>query len=148
LEAKVSEHTPPRGLYLLTAGVLLLGTLLVAVGIRNTDSTQANDGRRNPGLNEGCRLSSGTPEQIKRGAALQQLRCAGCHAGDRREIGPSYAVIAERYHCRPEELSVAIGHPDPGWADYPPGPADPPLPRDDQAALVDWILNTGGSGDE
>ena len=144
----MSEHTPPRGLYLLTAGVLLLGTLLVAVGTRNTDSTQANDGRRNPGLDEGCRPSSGTPGRIKRGAALQQLRCAGCHAGDRREIGPSYAVIAERYHCRPVELSAAIGHPKPGWADYPPGPVGPPLVQDDRSALVAWILNQEGKGDE
>jgi cytochrome c551/c552 len=148
LEAKVSEHKPSRWLYPLTAGVLLLGTLLVAVGTRNDDSTQANDGRQNRGLDEGCRLSSGTPVLMERGAIVQRMECAGCHSDDRREIGPSYEVIAARYHCRPDELIAAIGHPKPGWADYPPGPAGPPLPRDDQAALVYWILNAGGSGDE
>jgi cytochrome c551/c552 len=148
LEAKVSERKPSRWLYLLTAGVLLLGTLLVAVGTRNDDSTQPNDGRQNSRLAEVCWSPAGTPGLVERGAAVQRLQCAGCHAAGQREIGPSYAAIAERYHRRPIELSVAIGHPKPGWADYPPGPAGPPLARDDQAALVYWILNTGGSGDE
>jgi cytochrome c551/c552 len=144
----VSEHKPSRWLYLLTGGVLLLGTLLVAVGTRSSDSTQANDGRQNRGVAELCRPSSGTPGLVERGAALQQLGCAGCHSDNRREIGPSYAVIAERYHCRPVELSAAIGHPEPGWADYPPGPAGPPPARDDRAALVAWILNQEGKEDE
>jgi cytochrome c551/c552 len=144
----VSDRKPSRWLYLLTAGVLLLGTVLVAVGTRNTDSTQANDGRRKSYLPEVCLTPPGTPGLVERGAALHRLQCAGCHAAGQREIGPSYAVIAERYHCRPVELSAAIGHPKPGWADYPPGPAGPLVARDDQAALVHWILNTGGSGDE
>ncbi len=142
----MSEHKPSRRLYLLTAGVLLLGTLLVLVGTRNDASTQPNDGRKNNCLAEVCWPPSGTPGLMERGVALQRLQCAGCHSSGRREIGPSYAAIAERYHCRPVELSAAIGHPKPGWADYPPGPAGPPLARDDQSALVYWILNTGGSG--
>jgi cytochrome c551/c552 len=146
----VSEHKPSRRLYLLTAGVLLLGTLLVAVGTRNSrgDSALANDRLQNRGLDEVCPPPSGTPGLVERGAALQRMGCAGCHSDVHREIGPSYAAIAERYHCRPVELSAAIGHPKPGWADYPPGPAGPPLTRDDQSALVYWILNTGGHGDE
>lgn len=144
----MSEHKPSRRLYLLTAGVLLLGTLLVLVGTRNDASTQPNDGRQNNCLAEVCWPPSGTPGLMERGVALQRLQCAGCHASGRREIGPSYAAIAERYHCRPVELSAAIGHPKPGWADYPPGPAGPRLARDDQSALVYWILDAGGTGGE
>jgi cytochrome c551/c552 len=146
----VSEHRPSRWLYLLTAGVLLLGTLLVAVGIRNSrgDGALANDRLQDRGLDEVCSPPSSTPGLVERGVVLQRLQCAGCHAAGRREIGPSYAAIAERYHCRPVELSAAIGHPKPGWTDYPRGPAGPPLTRDDRSALVFWILNTGGHGDE
>ena len=147
----MSEHKPSRWLYLLTAGVLLLGTLLVAVGTRNPrgDGALANDRLQNRGLDEVCRRpSSSTPGLLERGAALQRMDCAGCHSEGRREIGPSYEVIAARYHCRPDELIVAIGHPEPVWADYPPGPAGPPLARDDHAALAAWILNREGKGNE
>ena len=150
LVAKVSEHKPPRWLYLLTAGVLLLGTLLIAVGTRNArdDGALASDRLQNGGLDEVCRPSSSTPGLVERGAALQRMECAGCHSDGRREIGPSYEVIAARYHCRPNELIVAIGHPEPVWADYPPGPTGPLLARDDQTALVAWILNQEGKGNE
>jgi len=150
LEAKVSEHKPARWLYLLTAGVLLLGTVLVTVGTRNSrdDDARANHARQDGGLDEMCPPAPVTSGSLERGAILERMECAGCHSGDRREIGPSYEVIAARYHCRPDELIAAIAHPQPGLADYPPGPESPPLARDDQAALVYWILNRGGSGDE
>ena len=146
----MSEQKPSRWLYLLTAGVLLLGTLLVVVGTRNSrdDDARAKHARQDSGPDETCPPAPATPGLLERGATLQRMECAGCHSDDRREIGPSYQVIAARYHCRPDELIAAIGHPKPGWADYPPGPAGPPLARDDRAALVYWILNTGGSGDE
>lgn len=142
----MSEHKPSRWLYLLTGGVLLLGTLLVVVGTRDRDNHAG--ARQDSGPDEPCPPVSVTPGLLERGATLQRMECAGCHSDDRREIGPSYQVIAARYHCRPDELIAAIGHPKPGWAHYPPGPEGPPLARDDQAALVYWILNTGGSGDE
>lgn len=146
----MSEHKPPRWLYLLTGGVLLLGTLLVVVGTRNPrdDDARANHARQDRNLDEMCPPVSVTPGLIERGATLQRMECAGCHSDDRREIGPSYGVIAARHHCRPAELIGAIGHPKPGWADYPPGPVGPPLVRDDRSALVAWILNQEGKGDE
>ena len=146
----MSEQKPSRWLYLLTAGVLLLGTLLVVVGTRTSrdDDARAKHARQDSGPDETCPPAPATPGLLERGATLQRMECAGCHSDDRREIGPSYQVIAARYHCRPEELSAAISHPKPGWADYPPGPPGPPLARDDQSALVFWILNTGGRGDE
>lgn len=146
----MSEKKPARWLYLLTGGVLLLGTLLVVVGTRSSpdDDARANHARQDSGLDEMCPPASVTPGLLERGATLQRMECAGCHSDDRREIGPSYEVIAARYHCRPDQLIAAIDHPKPGWADYPPGPEGPPLARDDQTALVYWILNTGGSGNE
>lgn len=146
----MSEHKPSRWLYLLTAGVLLLGTLMVAVGTRNSRDVdaRAHHARRNSGLNEMYPPVPVTSGLLQRGATLQRMECAGCHSDDRREVGPSYAVIAERYHGRPVALSAAIGHPEPGWADYPPGPAGPPLARDDRAALVVWILNHEDKGHE
>ena len=146
----MSEQKPSRWLYLLTAGVLLLGTLLVVVGTRTSrdDDARAKHARQDSGPDETCPPAPATPGLLERGATLQRMECAGCHSDDRREIGPSYQVIAARYQCRPEELSAAISHPKPGWADYPPGPPGPPLARDDQSALVFWILNTGGRGDE
>ena len=144
----MSEHKPSRRIYLLTAGVLLLGTLLVAVGTRSDDSSQANAGRQNTCLAQVCLPQSATPGLIERGATMERRQCAGCHATRTREVGPSFAAIAERYHCSPVELSAAIGHPAPGWTDYPLGPAGPPLSRDDQSALVYWTLNAGGRADE
>jgi cytochrome c551/c552 len=146
----VSEKKPARWLYLLTGGVLLLGTLMVVVGTRSSpdDDARANHARLDRGLDEMCPPASVTPGLVDRGATLQRMECAGCHSDDRREVGPSYAVIAERYHGRPLALSAAIGHPEPGWADYPPGPAGPPLARDDRAALVAWILSHEDKGYE
>jgi cytochrome c551/c552 len=142
LEAKVSEHKPSRWLYALTAGVLLVGTMLVVVGTRNPgDGVNAD---RQSRIAETCPPLSVTAGVLDRAAALERMQCAGCHSDDRREIGPSYEVIAARYHCRADRLLAAINHPEPGWADYPPGPAGPPLARDDRSALVAWILNQEG----
>jgi cytochrome c551/c552 len=144
----MSEHKPSRWRYVLTAAVLLLGTLMVIFGTRTGDGDQANEAGQSGCSDKVRQQPSGTSGLLKRGATMEQLQCAGCHAGNRREIGPSYALIAERYRCRPGELSAAIAHPEQGWADYPPGPAGPRLTRDDQTALVYWILNRGGTGDE
>jgi cytochrome c551/c552 len=146
----MSERRPLRGLYLLTAGVLLLGTLLLAVGTRTArdDSAHASHAGQNSRAKEMCPPLASSPGLLERGATVQRMACAGCHSIDRREIGPSYAHIAERYRCRPDELPAAVRHPRPGWVDYPPGPAGPPLGLEDQAAVVSWILNAGGRGDE
>jgi cytochrome c551/c552 len=146
----MSEHKPSRWLYLLTAAVLLLGTVLVVVGTRGSqdDGAGANHGREDSRLSEMSSPVSLTPALLERAATLQRMECAGCHSNDRREIGPSYAVIAGRYRSRAVELSAAVGHPKPGWADYPPGPSGPPLTQDDRAALAAWIMNQEGKGDE
>jgi cytochrome c551/c552 len=144
----MSDDKPSQGLYLLTIGVMLLGTLLFILGTRDDGGAHANERQRTSRLGEVGQPLSKTTELAVRGAALQQLKCAGCHAGNRREIGPSYALIAEHYRSRPDELSAAMEHPGQSWGDYPPNPAGPPLTRDDQAALVYWILSRGVAGDE
>jgi cytochrome c551/c552 len=144
----MSDRKPSRWLYTLTAGVLLLGTLMVVAGTRTTNDRSAKEHRQNGCAGEGHRMGPAVSQSMERGAVLQQTQCAGCHAREGREIGPSYAMIAARYHCRPAALSVAIEHPSPGWADYPLGPAGPPLAPADRAALADWILSGGNSADE
>src|SRR5260370_26243163 len=121
----MSEHKPSLRIYLLIAGVLLLGTLMVIFGTRSGGDAQASEVPQKGCVDEVRQQPPGTSGLFEHGAALEQLQCAGCHAGNRREIGPSYEVVAARYHCRPDELIAAIGHPKPGWADYPPGPAGP-----------------------
>jgi cytochrome c551/c552 len=144
----MSDRKPSRWLFLLIAGVVLLGTVLVIAGTRTKDEAPTNERRKNSCVDEGHQPLSGALGLIEGGAVLQQAQCAGCHARGRRDIGPSYAMIVDRYHCRPAELSIAIAHPDPGWEDYPSGPAGPPLTPADRIALADWILSGGGSGDE
>src|SRR5258708_35892649 len=102
----MSDRKPSRWLYTLTAGVLLLGTLMVVAGTRTTDDRSAKEHRQNGCGDEGHRMGPGASVPIERGAVLQQAQCAGCHAREGREIGPSYGMIAGRYHCRPAALSV------------------------------------------
>ena len=144
----MSDRKPSRWLYTLTAGVVLLGTLMTVAGTRTKDDSPTNEHPQKSGVGEGHRTGPDASELIERGAVLQQAQCAGCHARERREIGPSYAMIVERYYYRPAALSVAIEHPSPGWADYPLGPAGPPLTPADRVALADWILSGGSSADE
>ncbi len=142
-EAKVNERKPPRWVYLLLAGVFLLGTLMVAAGTH-----ESTHGKPDRSLSETCPPLSATSQTIGRAAAVERMQCAGCHTNHRREIGPSYAAIAGRYRCHADELSIAVGHPMPGWADYPPGPEGPPFAPDDKAALAIWILTMGVDGNE
>jgi cytochrome c len=80
---------------------------------------------------------------VRRGAILQQLNCAGCHAVNGREIGPGFLEIARQYRGGPDPIAAvttAILHPTPGLADYPPAPAQAYLSSEDRDALAAWIL--------
>jgi cytochrome c551/c552 len=126
---------------------MLLGTLMVVAGTRESSGEtmqSANAGC----LAEYCRPPRSAAGLMERGAAIERTQCAGCHSGDRREIGPSYAAIAARYHCSALELSLAMGHPRPGWADYPSGPTGPRLGPGDRTAVVYWILGRGARGND
>lgn len=142
----MSEHNPSHGLLLLTGGVLLAGTLLLPFGTR--DVMGKEDVEPQPRALSASLPIDPTPQRVQHGAFLQTMECAGCHDLERREIGPSYQAIAHLYKGRSAALAEAIGHPQPGWADYPPGPARPSLSSDDRTSLVSWILESGGSGDD
>jgi cytochrome c len=80
---------------------------------------------------------------VQRGAMLQQLNCAGCHAVNGRLIGPGFLEIARRYRDVPDPQSAiadAIQHPSPGLTDYPPGPPQAYLSSGDREAIAGWIL--------
>jgi cytochrome c551/c552 len=80
---------------------------------------------------------------VKRGAALQQRSCAGCHAENGRVIGPGFLEIARHYRDLPNPVAgvtAAILHPAPGLADYPPAPPQAYFSSEDRDALAAWIL--------
>jgi len=139
----MSEHQPSPGLFLLTGGVLLAGTLLLPYGTRDVIGKQ--DVEPSQPLNASLPVDL-TPQRVHQGAFLQTMQCAGCHDLERREIGPSFRAIAHLYKGRSAELAEAIGHPQQGWADYPPGPAQLSLSKDDRISLVAWILTGGDTG--
>lgn len=143
----MSEHRPSHGVFLLTGGVLLAGTLLLPWGTRDVRSKEETEPERLRSTNASMAINS-APERVEHGAFLQTMECAGCHDGDRREIGPSFRDIAQLYQGRPAELAEAISHPQPGWADYPRGPERLRLSEDDRASLVSWILQSEGKGDD
>src|SRR5258708_40203246 len=98
----MSDRKPSRWLYTLTAGVLLLGTLMVVAGTRTTDDRSAKEHRQDGCGDEGHRMRPGTSVPIERDAGLQQGQCAGCHAREGRQVGPSDGMMAARYRSRPE----------------------------------------------
>jgi len=138
----MSQHRPSHGLFLLTGGVLLAGTLLLPWGTRDAQSKEDAEPQHQHSTIASMAINS-TPDRVERGALLQTMECAGCHDGDRREIGPPFRDIAQLYQGRPAELAEAVSHPQPGWAEYPPGPERLRFSEDDRAALVSWILQSG-----
>ena len=141
------EHRPSHALFVLTGGVLLAGTLLLPWGTRDVQSKADAKPPQHLPMFASMAINS-TPEHVEHGAFVQTMECAGCHDGDRREIGPSFRDIAQLYQGRPAELAEAISHPQPGWADYPPGPERLRFSEEDRASLVSWILQSGGKGDD
>jgi cytochrome c551/c552 len=80
---------------------------------------------------------------VQRGAALQQLNCAGCHAVHERVVGPGFLEVARQYGDAANPLaaiSAAMLHPSPGLADYPPGPPQAYLSSGDRDAIAGWIV--------
>ena len=39
-------------------------------------------------------------------------------------------------------LASAVSHPQPGWGNFAPGPAEPGLSLDDRVAVASWILDS------
>jgi cytochrome c551/c552 len=140
----------------LVVAVVLLGTLLAWWGTR---------GRRNlfgePPRKPVAAGAAGVPQNIQvdnamlaRGAEINERECAGCHKMAARSSGPSYQEIMTFYrsqsaqsdgnHDLLSKLAAAVAHPQPGWTNFAPGPAQPGLTLEDRVAVAGWILKDSG----
>ena len=79
---------------------------------------------------------------VARGFQIEQRQCAGCHEMSTRSTGPSYQEVVTFYlhhSADPDEksdlltrLSSAVAHPQPGWGNFAPGPAESGLSLEDR----------------
>jgi len=125
----------PGGLFVLV--LLAAGAGLTAWGI---SGAPASDGPREPAVVSRAKQPMPVDAAlVQRGAMLQQLNCAGCHAVNERVIGPGFVELARRYRDVPvpqAAITHAILHPSPGLAGYPPGPPQAYLSSEDRDAIA------------
>jgi len=146
-----SQQRPPIRL---VGSVLLLGTLLAWWGTRD-HRRLFGDLPRKPvaaaalSVPPNIQIESG---MVARGYQIDRLQCAGCHEMSTRSTGPSYQEVVKFYlhHSggRDEKsdlltrLSSAVAHPQPGWGNFAPGPAQPGLSLQDRVAVASWLLSS------
>jgi cytochrome c551/c552 len=148
-----SEH-PSRPPIRLLGSVLLLGTLLAWWGTRD-QRRLFGESPRAPIASGGVLLPQVTPEDSAlrdRGFQISQRQCAGCHEMATRSSAPSYQEIVTFYRRGSStsagnsdlrsRLASAVTHPQPGWGNFAPGPAEPGLSLDDRIAVASWMLNS------
>lgn len=157
--ASVSYHAPPsRRIVLYIGAVFVLGSLLAVWSIRGG---RRQDGRlrvsavAEPAIGIMALSSAQQDAARKQGPRLHQEWCVGCHARQGRGVGPSYADIQARYqefaaqdpsHATTlARLVNAVGHPAPGWENYPPGPASLPTTPAETLTLAYWIDQGAGA---
>jgi cytochrome c551/c552 len=149
-----SEHqSPSRAPIRLAGSVLLLGTLLAWWGTRDHRRLFGDLPRRPVAA---AVLSIPPNIQIEgaavaRGLEIEHRQCAGCHEMATRSSAPSYQEIVAFYLHRSADrneksdlltrLSSAVGHPQPGWGNFAPGPAESDLSPEDRVAVASWILS-------
>lgn len=74
-------------------------------------------------------------------ALAQKSACMGCHAVDKKMVGPAYKAIAEKYKgMKPEELAASIKKGGAGKWGPVPMPAQAGLSDNDAKLLAEWIL--------
>ena len=148
-----SEHRSRLLIGLLTS-VLLLGTLLAWWGTR--DHRQLfGESLRQPVAAAGTVVPEVTQQEtavVDRGYDISKRQCAGCHEMTTRSSAPSYREIVTFYRrgfvgaaSMPDlrsRLASAVSHPQPGWGNFAPGPAEPGLSVDDRVAVASWILDS------
>lgn len=70
--------------------------------------------------------------------------CMGCHAPDKKLVGPSYQDIAKKYGSQKDAVSALASSIKAGstgkWGAVA-MPANPALPQDKAQTLAQWILN-------
>lgn len=75
----------------------------------------------------------------------KQKICMGCHAVDRKLIGPSFKDVAVRYAGQKDAPALLAGHIVNGsggvWGAVP-MPANPKVTADEARQLATWILST------
>jgi cytochrome c551/c552 len=91
---------------------------------------------------------------LARGYQIDQRQCAGCHEMFTRSTGPSYQEIVTFYQPHSADrneksdlltrLSSAVTHPQPGWGNFAPGPAQARLSPEDRIAVASWLLSSFG----
>jgi len=150
-----SEHQstsrPPTRLL---GSVLLLGTLLAWWGTRDRRRLFGDLPRKPVAA---AALAAPTNLQIEsatvaRGYQIDQRQCAGCHEMSTRSTGPSYQEVVTFYlhHSTDRneksdlltQLSSAVSHPQPGWGNFAPGPAQLRLSPEDRIAVASWLLSS------
>ena len=152
-----SEHPlPSRPPVRLVGSVLLVGTLLAWWGTRDHrrlfgDLPRKPVAAAAPSAPAEIQIDSA---EIARGHEIDQLRCAGCHEMSTRSAGPSYQEVVAFYLNGSSDrndksdlltqLSAAAAHPQPGWSNFAPGPAQPGLSPEDRIAVASWLLSSFG----
>ena len=149
----IGEHRSRSMIGLLTF-VLLLGTLLAWWGTRDHREL-FGESLRTPVTGAGVVVPEVTQERstlVDRGYEISERRCAGCHEMTTRTSAPSYREIvtfyrrgfvgAARMPDLRSRLASAVSHPQPGWGNFAPGPAEPGLSLDDRVAVASWILDS------
>lgn len=91
---------------------------------------------------------SAVDAQLARGRAVFENSCSGCHAFDRRLVGPPLASVLPKYAGQPDKLGAFIADPRPVDPDYPPMPRLGLAPADIAAvgAYLLQILGDQGEG--
>ncbi len=150
----VENERRSRPLIGLLTSVLLLGTLLAWWGTR--DHRQLfGESLRQPVTAAGAVVPQVTQEESTlqdRGYEISQRQCAGCHEMTTRSSAPSYQEIVTFYRREfptaagdsdlRSRLASAVTHPQPGWGNFAPGPAESGLSPEDRVAVASWILNS------
>ena len=152
------QQSPSRPPTLLVASVLLLGTLLAWWGTRD-HLRLFGDLPRKPVAVAALSVPPNIEVEsaaVTRGYQINEQRCAGCHEMSTRSTGPSYQEIVTIYmHDSADradrneksdllnQLSAAAAHPQPGWGDFAPGPAQL-LSFEDRVAVASWLLSNFG----
>jgi len=149
-----SEYqSPSRPPIRLVASVLLLGTLLAWWGTRDHRRLFGDLPRKAVAAAPLSVLANVEIDSaiVASGYQINQRQCAGCHEMSTRSTGPSYQEVVTFYlhhSAAPDEksdllnqLSSAVGHPQPGWGNFASGPAESGLSLEDRVAVASWILS-------
>ena len=150
------HHTASRPPVGLVSSVLVLGTLLAWWGTRDSRHLFGEPPHKpvvaaTPDVPQNIPSNSA---MLGQGFQIEERQCAGCHEMTARSSGPSYQEIVAVYRRQSaranskvdllSELAAAVAHPQPGWANFAPGPVESGLAVEDRVAVASWILNKFG----